>query len=274
MLFRLLILFVVVSLWSGLADAQPPEFEPGDSFDTESDLGLERGPREGEERDRNGRRGPPPNPMFEAIDADGDGVLTKRELRKAAAALKTLDADGDGNVTMQEVTPPRGPRRGGPGGPGEDPAEAIERIMQHDADGDGLLTVKEVPEHVARMLSGADTNGDGAINRQELTQALENNREQFRGRGRQGGNGGAGGPLGRGGFGNDDQDTLLKQLMAGDQDNDGRLSPQEVPERMMGMLRGADKNGDGKLDAGEVRKAMIKARERRLKLRDRFGGQE
>lgn len=271
MLIRPLIVCCFVLSLAGLTNAQAPEFVPGDSFDSEPVLESDRVPREGVGPGERDRRGPPPNLMFQAIDADGDGVLTKRELRKAAAALKALDADGDGNITMQEVTPPRGPGRDGPGSQGEDPAEALERIMQNDTNGDGKLTVDEVPERLRRMLSGGDTNGDGAIDRQELTQALENVRGQFRDRARQGGNGG---PIGRGGFGNNDPESLFKQLMAGDQDSDGRLSPEEVPERMMGMLRGADQDGDGRLDAGEVRKAMLKAQQRRARARDRFSGEQ
>ena len=65
----------------------------------------ERGPGE----DRGGREGfggfRRPNPMFEAIDANGDGTINNVELRKAIAALRKLDADGDGNITLAEATP-------------------------------------------------------------------------------------------------------------------------------------------------------------------------
>ena len=57
-----------------------------------------------------------PNALFSIIDADGDGVITKRELRKAVAALKKLDLDKDGNITLAEAsgTPAGGAAAGGP----------------------------------------------------------------------------------------------------------------------------------------------------------------
>ena len=78
-----------------------------------------------------GPMGPPSNPMFEAIDADGDGVITKSELRRAIVQLRKLDTDKDGNITLAEVSPQGGP--GGPmgrGGPFGDPGQMIDRLMQ------------------------------------------------------------------------------------------------------------------------------------------------
>jgi Ca2+-binding EF-hand superfamily protein len=191
----------------------------------------ERNPDEGRRRRGPSDRRPAPNLMFEAIDTDGDQVITPRELRKDLVALKQLDYNNDGNITLAEVTPERPP--GGPGGDGpRDPAEFIARIMESDANGDGKLQPSEVSERMMPMMEGGDMNGDGAIDAEELAQVLENRR------------------------GGGDPQQMVKQLMANDENGDGMLSPDEVPERDMRMLRGADLNEDGYLNAKEVARAV------------------
>ena len=54
------------------------------------------------------------NLMFEAIDIDGDGTITAKELKRAIVGLKKLDTDGDGNLTLDEAVTPA--RASGPGG--------------------------------------------------------------------------------------------------------------------------------------------------------------
>ncbi|HUT94856.1 MAG TPA: hypothetical protein VMY37_35690, partial [Thermoguttaceae bacterium] len=54
------------------------------------------------------------NPVILAIDADGDGELSAREIANVAAALKTLDANGDGILSRDELRPPGRDQR--PGG--------------------------------------------------------------------------------------------------------------------------------------------------------------
>ena len=206
-----------------------------------------------------GRGGPPQNLIFEAIDVDGNGEISKQELRKAAVAILKLDANDDGVITLDEVTPQRGP--GGPGGPGGfDPAGMVDRLMELDVDGDGMLSVEEVQDsRFSRMLGNADTNNDGLLDRAELTAAAEAMAQRFGGRG--GGPGGQNGPGGfgagpggpgggRGGFGNPDQ--MTQQLMANDRNGDGVLSPDEVPANVRRMLSGADLDGSGTLDAREL----------------------
>jgi Ca2+-binding EF-hand superfamily protein len=67
---------------------------------------------------RGGRSMEPPNfmkidPIFAAVDADGDGEITAAELAKAPTALKKLDQNGDGQITPDEVPMMGGRGRGG-----------------------------------------------------------------------------------------------------------------------------------------------------------------
>lgn len=258
-------------LWTGMLAllVTPPVFAQQDDsgFDTPARRGPEaRGedPR-GEGRGRPERR-PPSNPMFEAIDADRDGVITKLELRKAVAALAQLDADGDGKITLAEASPERrGPDRGRPGGPG-DPDAFVERFMENDANGDGKLTPDEVPERAMPMLRGGDVNGDGAIDREELAQIAENMGRRFGRGGPDGREGpdGRGGPDERGGPGAQGGDArgFVERLMRNDRNGDGKLTPDEVPEQMARMLRGGDANGDGAIDVRELSDVVENFRDR------------
>jgi hypothetical protein len=58
-----------------------------------------------------GKGGPggnrPAPPIFTALDADGDGVISASEIATAPASLKKLDQDGDGRLSPDEYRPPR-----------------------------------------------------------------------------------------------------------------------------------------------------------------------
>jgi Ca2+-binding EF-hand superfamily protein len=194
--------------------------------------------------------GPPPNPMFTAIDADGDGVITKAELRKAIVALKKLDADKDGNITLAEASPM--------GGPVGDPAQFVDRIMQHDKDGNGL-TPDEVPAPMQPMLQNADQNGDGVITRDELAANMEKMRNQFRGA--PGSGPFPGGPRGfapGAGRPRAEAEQITGQFLQYDRDGDGRLTANELPREAARMLQGGDQNNDGAIDAGELQAAIAR----------------
>lgn len=222
--------------------------------------GFGRGGENGEEGGRGfgrggfgGRRG---NPLFSALDTDGDGSISKVELRKAVANLAKLDADGDGNITQEEAGGggpggPGGPGFGGPGGAMGDSAEMVNQIMTQDKNGDGRLTLDEVDERTARMLQRADQNNDQAIDRNELSTAIDQMRQRFGG-GPGGGFGGPGG--GGGGFGGRGGDDATQRIMSLDKNGDGKISQDEAPEseQVRGMLRQADANGDGTVDAKEM----------------------
>jgi len=65
---------------------------------------------------RPGHPGGPGSPLIAALDVNKDGMLDASEIANAAAALQALDTDGDGVLTLAEICP----RPGGPGmGPGK-----------------------------------------------------------------------------------------------------------------------------------------------------------
>ena len=146
-----------------------------------------------------GPGGPKPNAMFTAIDADGDGAITMRELRKAVVALKKLDADKDGKITLAEVSSasseaaannaatgfsgPTGFSHGAaPFAPaGGDPRPGGPDLMQYDRNHDGQLSTDEVPTQMMGMLRGADQNGNGKLDPQELQLIQQRIKERVRG---------------------------------------------------------------------------------------------
>jgi Ca2+-binding EF-hand superfamily protein len=220
----------------------------GDDQGDQGGFGGGRGGRGGRGGFGGGFGGRGGNLLFSTLDADSDGTISQTELRRAVASLTKLDQDGDKSISAEEA----GVRGGGPFG---DPARMVERWLENDADGDGQLSEDELPGFMAQMMGQADTNGDGALDRAELTAAAE----QF---GRRFGGGGFGGP--GGGFGGPGADprAMVQQF---DRNGDGMLQPQEIPPQMMRMFQGADGNGDGAIDQQEL--AEISRR-----MQERFGG--
>jgi Ca2+-binding EF-hand superfamily protein len=141
------------------------------------------------------------NKLFAALDLDGDGIISKVELRKAIVSLKKLDTDNDGQLTMaecgisadangQQAADANGP--GTPNGLANDPNqnaaglngggngaftgrnnEAMGLFLQLDSNHDGKLTPDEVPQQMLPMLAHADLNGDHAIDAAEFAAAAK-----------------------------------------------------------------------------------------------------
>jgi Ca2+-binding EF-hand superfamily protein len=191
--------------------------------------------------------------MFSVIDADGDGVITKRELSKAIRALRTLDVDSDGSITLAEASA-GAPAAGPAGALGAMPGDPhVERLMANDLNGDGQLTPDEVPAALMPMLQGADSNRNRAIDRQELAAAMANARNQF-----------GGGPFANGGgaapVGGQDRDAndITGQFLQNDRNADGQLTEDELSPESKRQLQGADADGNGAIDAGELQAALRK----------------
>lgn len=247
---------VALSL-AGVVSAQPPEGGPG------------------------GPRGPmPPHPVVIALDEDGDGEISAKEIENAAAALKTLDVNEDGKLSRQELSPgfgPGGPRgfgfgfgqrrdgdapgREGPPGRGGEPGREgpprggppdrpeadreegregqnmISRIMAFDRDNDGKVSKAELPERMHSLFARLDVNKDDALTRDELSSVQPLVRPTEPGPGAPGFRPDAPGFRGGGLPGPPSLEAFVSRIMQFDDDNDGKLSREELTRFGQEFLR-------------------------------------
>ena len=127
--------------------------------------------------------GADPFERFEALDADGDGLLRGDE---PGSYMRDHESFKDGELTLEEYTiaweelrgrrgrgatggGPRG-NRGGGGGPGGLQSADVEFLMALDANGDGQLTAAEARDAIRSDVSQAmesrtslDADGDGRV---------------------------------------------------------------------------------------------------------------
>ena len=143
----------------------------------------------------------------------------------------------------------------GPGGFSTDELEAaIKSELQGprsklltalDTDGDGKLSPSEIAK-ASEALMTLDKNGDGVLSREEIGEPARPTPPAPPVADPRGGEG-------RGGSG---------MVARFDTNGDGKLTPEELPERMRGQFTRMDANKDGSLDEAEMR-AMSGSRRRR-----------
>ncbi len=124
-------------------------------------------PPEGE---RGGQQQQRRDPLFSALDSNGDGSIDETELAGASAALKKLDKNGDGKIAQDEVRPARRARTQEAGA---NPEEMTNRLLQMDKNGDGKLSADELPERMRGILERADLNHDGVLDKDELVKQAQ-----------------------------------------------------------------------------------------------------
>ena len=145
-----------------------------------------------------------------------------------------LEVDADAGRVFGAGRPGFGGGRfGGPGA-------MVERIMTWDANDDGVITRDEAPDRMRDRFDSIDANGDGMLE----TEELENMPPP--GRGAPGG----------GGF---DPAERLRQF---DEDGDGRITRDELPDRMERMVDRFDMNGDDAIDTAELEAMTEQMRQR------------
>ncbi|WP_417211527.1 EF-hand domain-containing protein [Antarctobacter sp.] len=106
--------------------------------------------------------------MFEQIDADKDGKITKDEMEAfRTARFEAADTDGDGKLSQDEMTAARDARR----------VERMKTMVDRlDTDGDGLLSAEELAAGGPKrgpdaMFDRLDADKDGALTMEEMQQA-------------------------------------------------------------------------------------------------------
>jgi Ca2+-binding EF-hand superfamily protein len=124
--------------------------------------------------------------LFAKLDANGDGQLTAGEVEAEhrllfKRLLRTGDENGDGQLTAGEfaaaIQPVRAEKpkveKQGSRLPGADALVVL--LARMDANGDGQLLADEIPADCERafeqMLTAADGNKDGRLDRREIAQA-------------------------------------------------------------------------------------------------------
>lgn len=129
-------------------------------------------------------------------------------------------------------------------------ARRLPLMMALDADQDGSLSATEI-ENASKALAKLDKDGDGVLSAEEL-------RPDFAAMAREGGFPG-GQPVAGQGMG---KEMMARMFDQRDADKDGKLSGDEIPERMRENVARVDSNGDGAIDKSEMEKAMARMGER------------
>lgn len=126
-----------------------------------------------------------PGMDFEALDLDGDGVITMAEIDSfREARFVRFDANEDGFLDQDEVIGRfselgRGDRRRGRRGSDDDSTKWAHFIERFDEDGDGKLSLAELPaRRLDRVFNRLDSDDEGTVTRAEFDAAGD----RFRGR--------------------------------------------------------------------------------------------
>jgi len=135
------------------------------------------------------------------------------------------------------------PQGRGGRGPGRGGFNVNVGVTALDTDRDGVLSSEELANAPA-ALKKLDRNTDGRVTEDEVPFIVMQARDGRGGRGR----GEEAGP------GAASANDTLQTLMAFDANHDGKISKEELPERMQGMLERGDTNHDGVLTEEEIRK--------------------
>jgi Ca2+-binding EF-hand superfamily protein len=150
-------------------------------------MAVQEGSQSRQGRRQGGGRRFDPERMFERMDTNGDGKITRDEIpEQAPPMLERLDSNGDGAITREELSNFRPGGGRGQGGRGQ-PENSDRMFERFDANGDGRITEDELPEDAPPLLQRFDRNGDGAVTRDEIPQE---------GRGGRSGPGGSSGAFG------------------------------------------------------------------------------
>lgn len=107
-----------------------------------------------------------PDDKFAKMDGNGDGKISRAEHSAGAQQMfAEMDANSDGIVTAAEMDAKKSMK---PDAAGRTEMSAKEKIKAIDQNADGQLTAAEHAAGSETMFGKMDTNGDGALSKEEL----------------------------------------------------------------------------------------------------------
>lgn len=194
MTFKTFIAAVVMASVSGAAVL--PAFAQDGTGATPAQADMKAGPKPGGPRDGKGPGMRGHGDMgrkfdFAAVDANGDGKITKEEFdAQRAAKVDALDANKDGMISADELVAMHMK-----GAQERAEARAKRMIEAHDSNGDGMLSAAElaVRAEPKDMFAMFDADGDGAVTQEEVKAFADKMHERMERRGHDGERGGHGG---------------------------------------------------------------------------------
>jgi Ca2+-binding EF-hand superfamily protein len=214
------------------------------------------------ERIMTGEERPSPEQIFDQLDTNGDGKLSKadapknRGKRMLERVLEQTGKGADAEISRadflanfpKELAERFGARRRENADRPEGPSFRGPKFLQMlDANHDGKLSKNELAK-AAESFDELDANHDGELDLRELMGPPPEGMEPFTGRPE--------GPLA--------ENRPRPETAAGggpffqrlDKDGDGKLAKDELPPRLKDRFEQLDRNGDGFVSAEELREAM------------------
>lgn len=125
--------------------------------------------------------------LFDKLDADGDGFITRaEESAMAERRFKKRDADGDGILSAEELKTRHQCKKRRWWGGGKRSCHRCHKkhhwraglIEKMDTDGDGNVSMAEFSANSAEMFQKADTDGDERVTREEMRAAYKRHRQE------------------------------------------------------------------------------------------------
>ena len=169
-------------------------------------------------------------------------LLTLGGVASAQDAEKKQKAERPDKAAIRQKMSERRPEMGAA------MARRLPVMMALDVDKDGALSASEI-ENASKTLAKLDKNGDGQLSAEEL-------RPDVAAMAREGMPGKKGQDGGR------SKEMMVRMFDTRDTDGDGKLTGDEIPERLQGMMSRIDENSDGSIDRPEMEKAAVRLAER------------
>lgn len=114
---------------------------------------------------------PPFEKLLERFDVNKDGSLTQDEVQSVQSGFFTAaDTNGDGFLTIEEFEAARAQER---------ETHLTEKFAELDSNGDGGIAADELTNaagpdrHLSRHFAKVDTNGDGSITLEEMRASMQ-----------------------------------------------------------------------------------------------------